>query len=210
MFSVYPIKPITTGQGGMVTTDGKELADRVRLLSLHGLSKGAWDRYSDKGSWAYQVEAQGFNYAMTDIQAAIGVHQLKRLPAFQERRTQLAGEYDRLLADVAEISLPPRRDDAVHCWHLYPIRLDLERLQITRDDAIRQLREGGIGTSVHFIPIHHHPYFQEALGVREGDFPVTDRIFAGLISLPLYTRMRDTDVARVAGVLAAIVRAGRK
>ena len=210
VFSFYPIKPITTGQGGMVTTDGKELADRVRLLSLHGLSKGAWDRYSDKGSWAYQVEAQGFNYAMTDIQAAIGVHQLKRLPAFQARRTQLAGEYDRLLADVAEVSLPPRRDDAVHCWHLYPIRLDLERLQITRDDAIRELRERGIGTSVHFIPIHHHPYFQEALGVREGDFPVTDRIFAGLISLPLYTRMRDADVARVAGVLAAIVRAGRK
>ena len=140
VFSFYPIKPITTGQGGMLTTNDEELADRVRLLSLHGLSKGAWDRYSDKGSWAYQVLAPGFNYVMTDIQAAIGIHQLARHDGFHARRTELAAQYDGLFADVPEVIRPPRRDDSVHAWHLYPIRLDLARLRIGRDEFIERLR----------------------------------------------------------------------
>ena len=210
VFSFYPIKPITTGQGGMLTTDDKDLADRVRLLSLHGLSKGAWDRYSEKGSWAYQVLAPGFNYAMTDVQAAIGIHQLARLEAFQSRRTHLARAYDRLLADIPEVIRPPRRDDSVHCWHLYPVRLDLARLRITRDEFIEKLRDAGVGTSVHFIPIHYHPYFCDSLGLCEGDYPVTESIFAGLLSLPLYTRMKDADVERVVDAIEAIVKAGRR
>src|SRR3990172_13239043 len=136
VFSFYPIKAITTGQGGMLTTNDGELADQVRLLSLHGLSKGAWDRYSEGGSWAYEVLAPGFNYAMTDIQAAIGIHQLARLETFQERRTYLARRYDGLLADAPELIRPPVRDDVVHAWHLYPVRLDRERLRISREEFI--------------------------------------------------------------------------
>ena len=210
VFSFYPIKPITTGQGGMLTTNDTALAERVRLLSLHGLSKSAWDRYSEQGSWAYQVLAPGFNYVMTDIQAAIGIQQLVRLDAFQARRTQLAGAYDRLFVDVPEVIRPPARDDVVHAWHLYPIRLDLDRLRISREQFIDELRERRIGVSVHFIPIHLHPYFQEALAVGQGDYPVVESIFAGLISLPLYPRMQDSDVVRVSDAVHAIVGANRR
>ena len=210
VFSFYPIKPITTGQGGMLTTNDAALAERVRLLSLHGLSKSAWDRYSEQGSWAYQVLAPGFNYVMTDIQAAIGIQQLARLEAFQARRTQLAGAYDRLFADVPEVIRPPTRDDVVHAWHLYPIRLDLDRLRISREQFIDELRERGIGVSVHFIPIHLHPYFQETLELSEGGYPVVERIFAGLISLPLYPRMQASDVVRVSDAVHAIVEANRR
>jgi dTDP-4-amino-4,6-dideoxygalactose transaminase len=211
VFSFYVIKSITTGQGGMLTTDDEQLAERVRLLSLHGLSRGAWSRYSAGGSWAYQVLAPGFNYVMTDIQAAIGIHQLRRVDEFQARRTHLAGEYERLFADVPEVIRPPvRDDDLVHPWHLYPVRLDPDRLAISRDDFIEELRQRGIGTSVHFIPVHLHPYFREALGVGPGDFPVSEQVFAGLISLPLYPRMEDSDVARVVAAVREIIGTGRR
>ena len=211
IFSFYVIKSITTGHGGMLTTDDGQLAERVRLLSLHGLSRGAWNRYSAGGSWAYQVLAPGFNYVMTDIQAAIGIHQIEKLAAYQQRRTHLAGEYGRLLAGVPEVIRPPvRDDDIVHPWHLYPVRLDHGRLRITREECIEELRARGIGTSVHFIPIHLHPYFREALGVAPGDYPAAERVFEGLISLPLYPRMQDADVERVAGALREIVDSGRR
>ena len=211
VFSFYPIKAITTGQGGMLTTNDSELADQVRLLSLHGLSKGAWDRYSERGSWAYEVLALGFNYVMTDIQAAIGIHQLARLETFQARREQLARAYDRLLADLPAVILPAIRDeDLVHAWHLYPIRLDREQTRITRDEFIEALRERGIGTSVHFIPIHFHPYFADKLSLREGDYPVTEAVFEGLVSLPLYPRMQDSDVERVASAIHEVIAAARR
>jgi dTDP-4-amino-4,6-dideoxygalactose transaminase len=210
VFSFYPIKPITTGQGGMLTTNDQALADQVRILSLHGLSKNAWSRYAEGGSAEYQVLAPGFNYSMTDIQAAIGVHQLEKLERFQARRTHLAGLYDRLLAGVPEVIRPKTRDDVVHAWHLYPIRLELDRLRITRNQFIEELRGRGIGTSLHFIPIHLHPYYREAFGFKPGDFPVAERVYAGLISLPLYPRMQDTDVERVVTAIRDIVRANKR
>jgi dTDP-4-amino-4,6-dideoxygalactose transaminase len=210
IFSFYPIKPITTGQGGMLTTDDEALAERVRLLSLHGLSKNAWDRYSDKGSSFYQVLAPGFNYVMTDIQAAIGIHQMRRLPGFQQRRTELALHYSELLADLPEIIRPAVRDDVEHCWHLYPVRVDADYLTIGRDEFIEELRSTGIGTSVHFIPIHYHPYFSDHLGLREGDFPIAERVFGGLISLPLYSRMTAADVSRVTDALHRIAATHRR
>ncbi len=210
VFSFYPIKPITTGQGGMLTTNNEELADRVRLLSLHGLSKNAWDRYSDKGSAFYQVLAPGFNYVMTDLQGALGIHQLRRLPEFQSRRVEIARQYDEQLAGLPEIVRPSVRDDVEHCWHLYPIRADGQRLKIGRDAFVEALRERGIGTSVHFIPIHYHPYFREKLSLREGDYPVAERVFEGLISLPLYPRMTDSDVGRVSNAIREIVAANRR
>ena len=209
VFSFYPIKPITTAQGGMLTTDDGELAERVRLLSLHGLSKGAWDRYSERGSWMYQVLAPGFNYAMTDIQGALGIQQLKKLERFQARRTELAAQYDRLLGDLPEVRLPVAREEVTHAWHLYPIRLQLDRLRIDRSAFIEAMRERGIGTSVHFIPLHHHPHFAETLGVGPGDYPVTDAVYAGLVSLPLFTRMGDADVACVSDAVHGVIESSR-
>jgi dTDP-4-amino-4,6-dideoxygalactose transaminase len=209
VFSFYPTKNITTGQGGMLTTNDEALADRARLLSLHGLSKQAWDRFSDQGSWAYQVLALGFNYVLTDVAAAIGLKQLDRLSDFQAHRARLAAEYDRLFADLPEVIRPVVRDEIVHSRHLYPIRLDLERLRIDRGQVIEKLKRRGIGTSVHYIPIHLHPFFQQALGLREGDYPVAERIFAGLITLPIHPRMRESDVARVTDALHEIVEGAR-
>jgi len=210
IFSFYPIKPITTGQGGMLTTDNEELADRVRLLSLHGLSKDAWDRYSDKGSAFYQVLAPGFNYVMTDIQGALGIHQMRRLPGFQSRRVEIVRQYNDRLSDLPEIVRPATRGEVEHCWHLYAIRVDAQQLNIGRDKFVEELRARGIGTSVHFIPIHYHPYFRDKLGLREGDYPVAERVFEGLISLPLYPRMTDADVARVSNAIHEIVAANRR
>ena len=210
VFSFYPIKAITTGQGGMLTTNDADLANQVRLLSLHGLSKNAWNRYSKGGSAEYQVLAPGFNYAMTDIQAALGIHQLKRLEAFQARRTHIANQYNALFAGVPELIRPPTRDEIVHAWHLYPIRLQLDRLTINRAQFVEELREHGIGTSVHFIPIHLHPYYRKALSLGPGDFPVTEAIYEGLISLPIYPRMEDASVERVAAAVREIAEAHRR
>jgi dTDP-4-amino-4,6-dideoxygalactose transaminase len=210
VFSFYPIKNITTGQGGMLTTNNEELADQVRLLSLHGLSKNAWNRYSEGGSAEYQVLAPGFNYSMTDIQAAIGIHQLEKLVGFQSRREAIVAQYDRLLADLPELVLPPRRDDSVHAWHLYAVRIDTSGLTIGRAQFIEELRERGIGTSLHFIPIHYHPYFHDHLALQRGDFPVTEKVYDGLVSLPLYPRMRDEDVERVSAAVHEIIEHARR
>ena len=210
IFSFYPIKPITTGQGGMLTTDDDELAERVKLLSLHGLSSGAWDRYSAKGTAFYQVLAPGFNYVMTDMQGALGIHQMRRMPGFQARRSEIARLYDEQLGDLPEIIRPAVRDEIEHCWHLYAIRVDTDRLKIDRDQFVEELRARGIGTSVHFIPIHYHPYFREKLSLRDGDYPVTERVFQGLISMPVYPRMTNADVGRVSEALHQIVAANRR
>jgi dTDP-4-amino-4,6-dideoxygalactose transaminase len=209
-FSFYVTKNMTTGQGGMVTTEDGELADRVRLLSQHGMSHDAWRRYEVRGSWYYEVTAPGFNFAMTDVQAALGLQQLSRLEGFQELRARYAAEYHRLLSDLEEIVLPSVRPEVRHVWHLYPIRVRSERLTIGRDEFIEGLRERGIGTSVHFIPIHYHPYFREAFGFRKGDYPRCEEVFEGLLSLPLYPLMSMEDVARAAEAVREIVRANRR
>jgi len=198
VFSFYPTKSITTGEGGMLTTDDEELARCVRLLSLHGLSHDAWDRYTARGSWQYRVLAPGFNYVMSDIQAAMGIHQLARLEEFQARRQRFAREYTRRLADLPGLITPTARDEVVHAWHLYVIRLEGSQLSVGRDQFIEELRGRGIGTSVHFIPIHYHPYYAQVLDYRRGDFPVVETVYEGLVSLPLYPRMQESDVVRVA------------
>lgn len=204
-FSFYVIKNLTTGEGGMVTTNDAGLADKVRLLRLHGMSHDAWKRYDARGTWYYEVLAPGFNYKMTDVQAALGIHQLERLEGFLDRRRQIVGLYGQRLAHLPEVALPTARPEVRHAWHLYPIVLDSERLTIGRDQLIEELKARGIGTSVHFIPIHHHPYYQQAFGWKPGDFPNTDRVFSGLLSLPLFTRMSDDDAERVASAVEEIV-----
>ena len=209
VFSFYPTKNVTTGRGGMLTTNDDALAERCRLLALHGMSNDAWDRYTARGSWAYQVLAAGYNYTMTDFQAALGHAQFGRLDEFQTRRTDIALEFNRRFAALPELVIPVQREGSTHAWHLYVVRLRPERLTISRDQFIVEMKERGIGTSVHFIPIHHHPFYRETYGWAPGDFPVADQAFETMVSLPLYTRMTDSAVDRVITAVEEILRGHR-
>jgi perosamine synthetase len=194
VFSFYATKNLTTAEGGMITTDDDEYAEKMRIWTLHGISHDAWKRYSAEGSWYYEVTVPGFKYNLTDLQSALGLHQLARLEAMTQRRTELAARYHAGLCDLPEIELPAVRSGIRHAWHLYAIRLRLELLRINRAEFIEQLKAKGIGTSVHFIPLHRQPYYRDRFGFRPADFPVADAAYERLISLPLYTRMTEPDV----------------
>ncbi|MBN8730159.1 MAG: DegT/DnrJ/EryC1/StrS aminotransferase family protein [Acidobacteria bacterium] len=209
-FSFYATKNMTTGEGGMVTTADQEAAERVRLLSLHGISKGAWNRYADRGHWYYEVLEPGFKYNMMDIQAAIGIHQLRKLERFLELRARYAHLYGELLRGVEEVELPPTKLDCRHAWHLYMLRLHLDRLTISREQFIEQLRERGVGTSVHFIPIPLHPYYAGFPGEARGSCPAALSLYPRLVSLPLYPAMTEAQVEYVAHAVRAVVRASRR
>jgi dTDP-4-amino-4,6-dideoxygalactose transaminase len=195
-YSFYATKNITTCEGGMLTGD-PELIERARTLSLHGLSKDAARRYARGGSWQYEILAPGFKYNMTDLQAGLGLVQLDRLKEFQARRRQVVDAYDRAFAGLDTLRTPVERPGCRSALHLYPIRLELERLTIGRDEVIEQLDALGVGTSVHFIPIHLHPYYRDKYGWRPEDFPVALDAFRRLISLPLHSGMSDEDVEHV-------------
>lgn len=206
-FSFYAIKNLTTGEGGMVTTNDTSIADRIRLNSLHGISKDAWNRYTAKGSWYYEVVSPGFKYNMTDIQAALGLVQLKRLEQFIATRTEYSSIYDEAFSDMDEVVTPPEGVNSLHSRHLYPIRILTEKLTIDRNNIIEELRRKNIGTSVNFIPVHLHPYYRTRFGWKPGDFPVAEKIFEGLVSLPLYPAMTRADVQYVARSVRDIVTA---
>lgn len=209
-YSFYANKTITTGEGGMAVTDDGALADRMRLMSLHGLSHDAWKRYSGGSSWDYRILAPGYKYNMTDIAAALGVRQLERAEAMRLERQTLAGRYRETLADVDEIELPPVPDNRIHSWHLYPIRLRLERLAIDRNVFIAALRERGVGCSVHWRPLHLHPYYAEQFGWRPEQFPVATPLWERSITLPLFPGMRDGEHDYVCNVLRDLCRDHRK
>jgi dTDP-4-amino-4,6-dideoxygalactose transaminase len=196
-FSFYATKNLTTGEGGATVTDDDALAERLSLLSLHGMNRDAWKRYSDTGSWYYEVTAPGFKYNLSDVLAAIGLAQLERFDEMQRRRRELVALYDSLLAGVPEVRRPRARPGVVHAWHLYPVALELERLTCDRARFIQELRAENIGASVHFIPIHLHPYFRDRLGVRAGDFPVAEDAYRRAVTLPLYPDMTPRDVEDV-------------
>jgi dTDP-4-amino-4,6-dideoxygalactose transaminase len=177
----------------------------MRIWTLHGISRDAWKRYSAEGSWYYEVSVPGFKYNLTDLQAALGLHQLARLESMTRQRAELAARYDEGLSDLQEIELPAVRDGIRHAWHLYPIRLRLEQLTIDRAEFIEQVKAEGIGTSVHFIPLHRHPYYRERFGSRPTDFPVADAAYKRLVSLPLYTRMSEQDVDDVVEAVRRVV-----
>ena len=196
-FSFYAIKNMTTAEGGMITTNNDELAEKMRLLSLHGISKDAWKRYTSEGSWYYEVVYAGYKCNMTDIQAALGIHQLAKLERFLEIRRKYAAMYSEAFGDVPEIQTPIVNPNVRHAWHLYVIQLNLERLSIDRAQFIEALRAKNIGTSVHFIPVHLHPYYRQTFGYKRGDFPNAERIYDRIVSLPLYPKMTDGDVRDV-------------
>ena len=197
-FSFYANKNLTTGEGGMITTNDAALADRCRVLSLHGISRDAWKRYTATGSWYYEVEMLGFKYNLTDLQAAIGIVQLSKLDAMNQRRQQIAALYRQAFSEMDFVQPFPLTlpDDRTHVWHLFTILLNLERLTIDRARFIEALRERQIGVSVHYIPIHYHPHYRR-YGWRKGQFPHTEAYYERTISLPIYPGMSDADVARV-------------
>jgi dTDP-4-amino-4,6-dideoxygalactose transaminase len=200
-FSFYAGKNMTTGEGGMVTTDDDRLADQVRMRRLHGISRDAWKRYTAEGSWYYEVAMKGFKYNMTDMNAALGLHQLDRLEDFQRRRLALVALYDELLARVPGVTRPVPPADGESAWHLYVIRVDPG----IRNDVIDELKADNIGTSVHFIPVHHHRFFQQELGCRKEDYPNATRLYEGAISLPLFPAMSADDVRGVVGSIARVM-----
>ncbi len=197
VYSFYATKTITTGEGGMIVTRDKRVAERCRVMRLHGISRDAFDRYtSTKSSWHYEVIAPGFKYNLTDLAASIGIQQLKKVWNFQRRRAEMAARYDAELLDQPLI-LPPRpREGDVHSWHLYVIRLE-RSVGISRDEFIRQMAERGVGCSVHFIPLHLHPYWRDTYKLQPHHFPQAWMAYRCAVSLPLYTRMTEADQTRV-------------
>jgi dTDP-4-amino-4,6-dideoxygalactose transaminase len=210
-FSFYANKTITTGEGGMAVTANAELAAHMRLLSLHGLSHDAWGRYSGNGSWDYRILAPGYKYNMTDIAAAIGIHQLTRAEDMRRARETLAHEYLRRLADVEELELPPVDSDRIHSWHLFPIRLRLEALTIDRNEFITELGRAGISCSVHWRPLHLHPYYEQTFGWRAHDLPIASAEWKRLVSLPIFSAMKSEEIDAVVNAVKQVCsRASRR
>jgi dTDP-4-amino-4,6-dideoxygalactose transaminase len=206
-FSFYVTKPLATGEGGMVTTANEEYARRIKTMRLHGINRDIWGRYSaTKPNWYYEVVAPGYKYNLTDIAASIGIHQLRKAERFRLRREEIAKKYTDAFRGLS-IHLPPHPSEGdIHSWHLYVIRLRLDQLTIGRDRFIELMAERGIGTSVHFIPLHLHPYWKEKYGFRPEDFPVSLETYRCCVSLPIYTRMTDSDVSRVIEAVHEILR----
>jgi perosamine synthetase len=197
-FSFYANKTLTTGEGGMAVTDNAALADRMRLMSLHGLSHDAWGRYREGGSWDYRIVAPGFKDNMTDVAAAIGIEQLARAESMRARREEIAHTYMEALADDDALELPPDGGpNRIHSWHLFPLRLNLQRLTIDRNRFIEELKQRGVMTSVHWRPLHLHPYYRDSFGFTPEDFPNATAMFARNLSLPLFPAMTEHEIVHV-------------
>ena len=196
-YSFYANKTITTGEGGMAATGDEQLATRIRQMSLHGLSNDAWKRFDNGAAWDYRIVAPGYKYNMTDIAAAIGIHQLERAESMRLEREAIAHHYRESLKDIDELEVPPDSPDRIHAWHLFPIRLRLETLSIDRNEFIKQLHENGVGCSVHWRPLHLHPYYRETFGWQAEDFPVATSEWERLISLPLFPEMTQSEQQHV-------------
>ena len=203
-FSFYATKNLTTAEGGMLVAP-PALLQEARLWSQHGMSRDAWKRYSADGSWFYEVVRPGFKYNMTDIQAALGLHQLKKLPVFHQRRSEIAYRYNDAFGAIEELETPTRRAWAGHAWHLYVLRLNLEQMAISRDQFIAELHSRNIGTSVHFIPIHLHAFYRDKYGYVPEDFPVANHEYRRMVSLPCSPRMQKQDVEDVIDAVTSVV-----
>jgi perosamine synthetase len=203
-FSFYATKTLTTGEGGMITTDDDRLAARMRSMRLHGMNADAWKRYSLAGSWRYDVAEAGYKYNLTDLQAALGLTQLAKSLVMRKRRSEIVGRYERALRSLDAYETLACRSNIEHSWHLYVILIRPERLRIGRDEVISELKQRGIGTAVHFIPLHLHSYYQRRWGYGPGQFPVAEDYFNRCISLPLYPTMSDDDVESVIEALEDI------
>lgn len=192
-FSFYANKTITTGEGGMAVTDDARLAERIKLMSLHGLSHDAWGRYSGNGQWDYRIIAPGYKYNLTDIAAAIGIHQLARAEEMRQAREAIASRYVEGFRDMEEIALPSNCSNRIHAWHLFPIRLQFSGGEATRASFLEALKSRGIGFSVHWRPLHLHPYYQQTFGWKTSDFPVATKVWQMSVSLPIFSGMLSSE-----------------
>lgn len=202
-FSFYANKTITTGEGGMAVTDDGTIADRIRSMSLHGLSCDAWNRYRG-GGWDYRIVAAGFKYNMTDVAAAIGIHQLARAEELRAKRQTIADQYTCRLESCDAFELPPSDPNRLHSWHLFPVRVS-KFSRLNRDSLIQALATQGIGTSVHWRPLHLHPYYQRTFGYQPTDCPAASQVWPSLLSLPIFPDMTERDVDRVVGAMTSVV-----
>lgn len=208
-FSFHPIKNMSTGDGGMITTTSKRAADHLSQLRLHGMSKDAWKRHSAAGSWRYDITEPGFKYNMFDIQAALGIQQLKKLEKFISTRQDYAHRYDAAFKLIPEITTPYVNKNIRHVYSLYTIKVNTKGLKIKRDAIVDELKKKGIGVSVYFIPLHHFTLYKK-MGYKKGDFPVAEKVFNSIISLPLYPKMTKNDIDYVSNTLIDIIQKNRK
>ncbi len=208
-FSFYANKTITTGEGGMACTDSDALADRMRIMSLHGISRDAWKRYTAEGSWYYEIVAPGYKYNLTDIAAAIGLHQLRKADRLHARRTELAARYTELLGDLDRLVLPRTLPNRIHAWHLYAVRLKPDPGGIDRAGLMAELKQAGIGASVHWMPLHLHPYYRDTYGYTPASCPCATSLYPELVSLPLYPDMTEDEVQYVSETLKQILARSR-
>jgi dTDP-4-amino-4,6-dideoxygalactose transaminase len=209
-YSFYANKTITTGEGGMACTANDEYAGRMRIMSLHGISRDAWKRYTAESSWYYEIVAPGFKYNLTDIAAAIGIHQLRKADLFHRRRMEIVRRYGELLNSVEEIILPQVQPNRIHSWHLFAIRLKLDLLRIDRAQFVAELQKRGVGASVHWMPLHLHPYYRETYGYGPREFPTASSLYPEIITLPLFPDMRGDEVNWVCDSIKEIVAANRR
>lgn len=209
-FSFYATKTMTTGEGGMATTENPDYAERMRILSLHGISKDAWKRYTAEGSWRYDILEAGYKYNLTDLQAALGIAQLAKCDAMCAHRAAIAAQYNQALGSLDAFETPSSPQSSQHAWHLYVLQVNPSTLRIDRDRVIVELHRRGIGTSVHFIPLHLHTLYREHFGYRSGHFPNAEQRFARALSLPIYPGMLPEEVERVVTALHEIAREYRR
>lgn len=208
VFSTHPVKPITTGEGGIVVTDNELVARKVRTFRNHGIASDARKR-AQEGEWRYDMEFLGYNYRCSDILCALGVSQLKKLPSFLARRREIAAEYDKAFSAIDELEIPARSSDVESAWHLYVLRLHLPMLTVDRGQVFRALRAEGIGVNVHYIPVYWHSYYQ-SLGYKKGLCPVAEREYERMITLPLWPGMTSRDIADVVSAVCKVINAYRK
>ncbi len=202
VFSFYAIKNLTTGEGGMIITSDDKLAKKMQMLRLHGMSLTAFDRYSDKGKWYYEIEEAGFKYNLTDMAAAIGIEQLKKIKKFNQRRAEIAEIYFKNLAGISQIKLPKILPKRTNVWHLFPIRVNAS----IRNKFIENLREFNICTSVHFIPLHLQPYYQKQFSYKKGDLPISEEVFQEEVSLPMYPQLKDSEIKYICQVIKYLLK----
>jgi len=209
-FSFYATKTLSTGEGGMICTNDEEIAERCSIMRLHGINRDAWKRYTESGSWYYEVVAPGFKYNFTDLQASLGIPQLKKVDLMWQSRKNIAKRYTAALKDNEFLQLHSVKEDRESSWHLYPVRLNLERLKINRAQLIDEMRKLNIGAGVHFMPVHQHIYYTQTYNLDDKNYPVASSVFPRLVSLPIYPGMSEEHVDKVINVLVDLLEKYKK
>jgi len=210
IFSFHPVKNITTAEGGMVTTNNDDLNEKLLMFRTHGISKDAIKRFGKSGDYYYDMQYLGFRYNLSELHAALGIHQLRKLEEFQKKRREIVEIYNRELKNIEEIIIPFKKTDVKHTWHLYVIQLKTESLKVDRDQIFRALREENIGVNVHYIPVHFHSYYQQKFGLKKGILPNVEWLFPRLLTIPLFPKMSEDDIYDVINALEKVIKYYRK